>query len=130
MPIRSSSRRKAERRRHLLLRLLVPVLVWLGFHGAPFIKTMIQTVQEVERGILWTAAGVAVLGSLWWWLRRRRQGLRGGGETAGNRRDHQALAESGIGLLIDPFHDESFPCCPPAAARRASIFNRWLKIRG
>jgi membrane protein DedA with SNARE-associated domain len=55
--------------------LLVPVLVWLGYHGAPFIKTMIQTVQEVERGILWTAAGVAVLGSLWWWLRRRRQGL-------------------------------------------------------
>lgn len=55
--------------------LLVPVLVWLGFHGAPFIKTMIQTVQQVERGILWTAAGVAVLGSLWWWLRRRRQGL-------------------------------------------------------
>jgi membrane protein DedA with SNARE-associated domain len=55
--------------------LLVPILVWLGFHGAPFIKTMIQTVQEVERGILWTAAGVAVLGSLWWWLRRRRQGL-------------------------------------------------------
>lgn len=55
--------------------LMVPLLVWLGFHGAPFIKTMIQTVQEVERGILWTAAGVAVLGSLWWWLRRRRQGL-------------------------------------------------------
>jgi hypothetical protein len=55
--------------------LLVPILVWLGFHGAPFIKTMIQTVQEVERGILWTAAGIAVLGSLWWWLRRRRQGL-------------------------------------------------------
>lgn len=65
-------------RRFLLLdglgiALIVPLLTWLGFRGAGFIKKMILTVQEVERGILWGALAVAVLGTLWWWLHRRRQ---------------------------------------------------------
>ena len=64
--------------------LMVPLLTWLGFRGAAFIKTMIQTVQEVERGILWCAAGGAVVGALSWWLWRRRRNrakARGPAET-------------------------------------------------
>lgn len=65
-------------RRFLLLdglgiALIVPLLTWLGFRSAGFIRKMAQTVQEVESGILWGALAVAVLGSLWWWLHRRRQ---------------------------------------------------------
>jgi len=65
-------------RRFLLLdglgiALIVPLLTWLGFRSAGFIRKMAQTVQEVESGILWGALGAAVLGTLWWWLYRRRQ---------------------------------------------------------
>lgn len=55
--------------------LMVPLLVWLGSRSAGFIDEMIQTVQRVERGILWAAVGggAVVLLWLWLWQRKRRQ---------------------------------------------------------
>ncbi len=52
----------------------VPLLTWLGYHSVGVIESVVDTVQRVERGILWTAlAGLAVLGVwLWLWRRRRR----------------------------------------------------------
>jgi membrane protein DedA with SNARE-associated domain len=55
--------------------LIVPLLTWLGYHSASVIESVIATVQTVERGILWAAAGAGLLLSLWWWLWRRRRRL-------------------------------------------------------
>jgi membrane protein DedA with SNARE-associated domain len=54
--------------------LLVPLLTWLGYTSAGLIEEMIETVQKVERGLLWgSIAGTLVLaGCLWWWRRRRQ----------------------------------------------------------
>lgn len=55
--------------------LMVPLLTWLGFTSAGLIEEMIETVQRVERGLLWGAiAGSLLLAAgLWWWRRRRQQ---------------------------------------------------------
>jgi membrane protein DedA with SNARE-associated domain len=53
--------------------LLVPLLTWIGFRSAGFIKELITTVRTVERGILWTTIAGAVVVAFVWWLRRRRQ---------------------------------------------------------
>lgn len=55
--------------------LIVPLLTWLGSRSAGFIDEMIQTVQRVERGILWGAIGGGAVLLLWVWLwqRKRRQ---------------------------------------------------------
>jgi membrane protein DedA with SNARE-associated domain len=55
--------------------LLVPLLTWLGYTSAGLIEEMIETVQKVERGILWgsIAGGLVVAAYLWWWRRRRQQ---------------------------------------------------------
>lgn len=55
--------------------LMVPLLTWLGSRSAGFIDEMIETVQRVERGILWAAigGGAVVLLWLWLWQRKRRQ---------------------------------------------------------
>lgn len=54
--------------------LLVPLLTWIGFRSANFIEEVIETVQTVERGLLWGSIGGALVLGLWfWWWRRRRQ---------------------------------------------------------
>ena len=67
-------------RRFLLLdglgiALIVPLLVWLGYHSAAVIDTAILRVRAVERGLVW--AGLAALASLgiglWLWRRRRQR---------------------------------------------------------
>jgi membrane protein DedA with SNARE-associated domain len=69
-------------RRFLLLDALgigvsVPVLVFLGNRGAGVIDRVIERVQQVERGIVWSVgAGVILLGLWFWMARRRRQRLR------------------------------------------------------
>jgi membrane protein DedA with SNARE-associated domain len=74
-------------RRFLLLdgmgiALLVPLLIWGGFRSAAFIDELIDTVQSVERGILWAVIGGGVLVALWIWLwRRRRHGQQRQTET-------------------------------------------------
>ncbi len=52
--------------------LIVPTLVYLGWSGADVINSVIDWVGRVERGILWTTAGGAVVLLGWFWLRRRR----------------------------------------------------------
>jgi membrane protein DedA with SNARE-associated domain len=53
--------------------LIVPTLTWLGYRSAGFIKSMIATVQQVERGILWGAFGGGVVVLLWIWVWRHRR---------------------------------------------------------
>jgi membrane protein DedA with SNARE-associated domain len=53
--------------------LMVPSLIWLGYHSAAFIETVHATVLKVERGILWGALGVGALLAIWIWLWRRRR---------------------------------------------------------
>lgn len=65
-------------RRFLLLdgmgiALLVPLLIWGGFRSAGVIDELIDTVQSVERGILWAVIGGGALVVLWYWLWRRRR---------------------------------------------------------
>jgi membrane protein DedA with SNARE-associated domain len=54
---------------------LVPVLTLVGFHSAEFIQRVIEIVQKVERGILWTsvAGGIALGAWVWLWRRRRQR---------------------------------------------------------
>jgi membrane protein DedA with SNARE-associated domain len=93
--------------------LMVPLLTWLGFRGASFIKTMIQTVQEVERGLLWGALGVGALGALWWWLWRRKRRL------AQARGPTEAFVQPKVPVMDPP------PCPPgteaPVAASPTSV---------
>ncbi len=68
-------------RRFLLLdglgiALMVPLLVWLGSRSAGFIDEMIETVKQVERGILWAAVGGGVVIVLWLWVWQRRRRAR------------------------------------------------------
>ena len=51
---------------------LVPALTWIGYHSAEWIQRAIHVVQTVERGILWTTLGSALVVGLWLWLWRRR----------------------------------------------------------
>lgn len=65
-------------RRFLLLdglgiALMVPLLTWIGFHSAAFIQRVAETVQRLERGILWAVIGGAVVAATWLWLWRRRR---------------------------------------------------------
>jgi len=53
--------------------LLVPLLIWLGYSGAGFIDNVIDRVQTVERGLLWSVCGVVILGAGWLWLWRHRR---------------------------------------------------------
>ena len=54
---------------------MVPLMCWLGFRSAGFIEEAFETVQQVERGLLWGGIGLArVLAAwIWWWRRRRAQ---------------------------------------------------------
>ncbi|MEY4829273.1 MAG: hypothetical protein RLZZ562_1069 [Planctomycetota bacterium] len=62
--------------------IIVPLFVWLGFRGAGVIDEVIERVQAVERGLLWTLVSASVLGVVWWLLRRRARRLAGvGGPT-------------------------------------------------
>jgi membrane protein DedA with SNARE-associated domain len=65
-------------RRFLLLdglgiAIIVPLLIWVGYHSAGVIDDVIARVQAVERGLLWSVGGVAILLSGWYWLWRRRR---------------------------------------------------------
>jgi membrane protein DedA with SNARE-associated domain len=65
-------------RRFLLLdglgiAIIVPLLVWIGYHGAGVIDDVIARVQAIERGILWSVGGVAIVLAAWYWLWRRRR---------------------------------------------------------
>ncbi len=54
--------------------LIVPLMTWLGFRSAGFIEEAFETVQKVERGILWGSIAAALLAAAWiWWARRRSQ---------------------------------------------------------
>lgn len=71
---------KMRWRRFLLLdglgiAIIVPLMVWLGFKGAGVIDDVIARVQKVERGLLWSGAGIAVLIGIWWLWRRRQRRL-------------------------------------------------------
>jgi hypothetical protein len=62
--------------------IIVPLFVWLGFRGAGVIDEVIERVQAVERGLLWTLVSAGTLGVVWWLLRRRARRLAGvGGPT-------------------------------------------------
>lgn len=50
--------------------MIVPLLVWLGHRGAGIIDDVIQKVQRIERGLLWSAGAALVLAVLWFWWRR------------------------------------------------------------
>jgi membrane protein DedA with SNARE-associated domain len=53
--------------------LMVPLMTWIGFRSAGFIEEAFQTVQKVERGLLWGGIGLALVLAAWiWWWRRRR----------------------------------------------------------
>ncbi len=58
--------------------LIVPLLTWLAYASQEYIDQLIEDVQQVERGILWTAIGGGVVLALWfwWWRRRRRRAAR------------------------------------------------------
>lgn len=53
--------------------LIVPLMTWLGYSSAGVIEEVFQTVQKVERGLLWgvTALALTLGGGIWWWRRRR-----------------------------------------------------------
>lgn len=53
--------------------LIVPALTSLGYHGAEFIKGVVENVRRVEAGILWASLGSGVALLAWWWLWRRRR---------------------------------------------------------
>lgn len=55
--------------------LIVPLLTWLGYHSASFIERVIETVQKIERGMLWGAIGGGLLLAIWLWLWKRRRRL-------------------------------------------------------
>ena len=62
--------------------LIVPLLVFAGYHFGGTIDQIIVEVQALERGILYTALGAATLIGIWYWLRwRRRQRLLIGTQT-------------------------------------------------
>lgn len=70
---------KMRWRRFLLLDglgivIIVPLMVWLGHRGATVIDHVIASVQRIERGLLWSGFGAALLLGLWWlWRRRARR---------------------------------------------------------
>lgn len=52
--------------------IIVPLMIFIGHRGAGVIDVVIEGVQAVERGLVWsTVGGVVVL--LGWWLWRRRK---------------------------------------------------------
>jgi len=54
--------------------LIVPLMTWLGYSSAGFIEEAFETVQKVERGILWGSVAAALVATAWiWWAKRRRQ---------------------------------------------------------
>lgn len=52
--------------------IIVPLMTFVGHRGAGVIDVVIERVQAVERGLVWSAIGGAVV-VLGWWLWRRRQ---------------------------------------------------------
>jgi membrane protein DedA with SNARE-associated domain len=53
--------------------LIVPLLSWLGYQGAGVIDDVIDRVQTIERGLLWSTIGVLLLAAGYYWLWRRRR---------------------------------------------------------
>lgn len=53
--------------------LIVPLLTWAGFRSAGFIEEAFETVQRVERGLLWAVVGVALALAAWLWIWKRRR---------------------------------------------------------
>lgn len=51
--------------------LIVPALIFLGYQGAGVIETVVATVQQVERGMLWATVGAVAALGLWAFLWRR-----------------------------------------------------------
>ncbi|HLQ37787.1 MAG TPA: DedA family protein [Planctomycetota bacterium] len=64
---------------------IVPLLTLLGRHSAGVIDDLIDKMQRLERGILWSAVGATLLLLAWFWMarrqRRRRRALAVPGET-------------------------------------------------
>ena len=51
--------------------IIVPLMIWIGHRGAGVIDVVIERVQAVERGWVWTILGAAVVLGVWWLGRRR-----------------------------------------------------------
>lgn len=67
---------KMPARRFLLLdglgiTIIVPLMIFLGYRGAGVIDVVIERVQAVERGLVWTISGAIVVLVVWWLFRRR-----------------------------------------------------------
>ena len=103
--------------------LIVPLLTWLGSRSAGFIDEMIQTVQRVERGILWAAigGGAVVLLWLWLWQRKRRQQRQSRPGEAFVQPQRPIAPVAGDAETAPPASSEATPATgdeppPPAAA--------------
>lgn len=53
--------------------LVCPPLIWVGYHFGDVIDEAILRVKQVERGILWTVIGAAVVLIVVWSVRQRRR---------------------------------------------------------
>lgn len=53
--------------------IIVPLMVWLGYHGSGVIDDVIARVQAIERGILIATLAGLVTAAIWYSLWRRRQ---------------------------------------------------------
>jgi hypothetical protein len=51
----------------------VPLLTWVGFRSAGFIEEAFETVQRVERGLLWAVVGLTLALAAWLWIWKRRR---------------------------------------------------------
>ena len=51
--------------------LVTPTLVFVGWHFGDKIEETILAIRQIERSILWIAAGATILIAIWYWLHRR-----------------------------------------------------------